>query len=132
MQPFSECVCCMHGELRLVLAYLPAPTPILTPSLARLRASRAGGKRVGARLAGWHQSPGERGDEERQRETSACSIRKTLGGDSTHYFQPATEQLTAGSHRQTAWLSGICADGWETHRQCTTLADVHTCAHTFK
>ena len=122
----------MHGELRLVLAYLPAPTLIFTPSLARLTASRAGGKRVESRLAGWHQSPGERGDEGRQRETSACSIRKTLGEDSTHHFQPAMGQLTGGSHKQTAWLPGIYTVGWETYRQRTALADVHTCAHTFK
>lgn len=102
-------------ELRLVLAYPPAPTCVFTPSLARLRASGAGRKRVGTRLAGWHLSPGEQGKEGRQRETSACSIRKSPGGDSTHRFQLAKEQLTAGSCRQTTWLPGICTDWQKMH-----------------
>lgn len=76
-------MCYLHGELRLVLADLSTPTSVCTPSLARLRASRAEEKRVGARLTGWHQSPGEQGDGGRQRETSAYSIRKAPGGDST-------------------------------------------------
>ncbi len=59
----SLSVCYMHGELWLVLAYLPAPALFFTPSLARLKASRARERRVGGRLTGWHQSPGEWGDE---------------------------------------------------------------------
>lgn len=49
----------MHGKLRLALAYLPTHALFLTPVLARLSASSAGGKRVGAKLTGWYQSPGE-------------------------------------------------------------------------
>ena len=42
----NDCVCVCR-EFKLVLAYLPAPPPlpISTPSLAMLRASRAGSKR---------------------------------------------------------------------------------------
>lgn len=98
---------CLHGEFSLVLAYLSTLKIVFTPSLA-------GGMRGGAWLAGRQQSPGEQGDEGRQRETSAYSIRKAAGGDSTHYFQPATEQLTAGSDRQIAWLPGISTTGWKT------------------
>lgn len=79
------------------------PHPLPHSLFGKAEGLQAGGETVVARLAGWQQSPGERGDEGRQRETSACSIRKAPGGDSTNHFQPATARLTAGSHRQTAW-----------------------------
>lgn len=123
------CVClhfnwvCMLYTSSGSYTYPPAPTCVFTPSLARLRASGAGRKRVGTRLTGWHLSPGEQGKEGKQRETSACSIRKSPGGDSTHRFQLAKEQLTAGSCRQTAWLPGICTDWQKMHHtgRCTYM-----------
>lgn len=53
----------MHGEFRLVSTISASPTLHFTLSLARLRASGSGRKRVGVRLSGSHQSPGELGDE---------------------------------------------------------------------
>lgn len=122
---FIECACCMHRVLRLVLAYLA------THSSSSLPLWQGGGP-PGLERSGWkrgllacirpHMSREMRG---RRREISDCSIRKAPGGDSTNYFQPDTEQLTAGSHRQTAWLPGVCMDGWETQHQRTWQMYTH-------
>lgn len=114
----------MHGEPSLVLAYLPAPTLFFTPSLARLRASRLEER-------GWERgllagiSPQVSGEMrvDRGRHLPAASGKLREGIPPT-ISRLLTEQLTAGSHRQTAWnLHGWVGDAIAPHR-CT-----HMCTH---
>lgn len=88
---FTVRVICI-GSLVWYWHICPPPNPVCTPSLARLRASRAKEKRVGVRLAGWHQSPGEQADEGRER---------------GRHLPTAAEKLQVGIP------PGISADGWE-------------------
>lgn len=115
---FTERVCCTHGELRLVLAYLPGLTLFFTPSLARLRASRAGGKRVGARLAGWRRSPGERGDEV-ETEGDICMQHQESSRRGFHQPFPACYEASNSRELPADWNRNANAP----HR-CT-----HTCTH---
>lgn len=128
-------VVCM-GSLSWYWHICPTPLPSSLPLLARLRASRAGRRRrAGVRLAGWHKSPGERGDEGRQRETSAFSIRKAPGGDSTHLFQPrygAANSRKPPADCLAAWnLRGCAGDATPTqpHWQMYTHVRSHASKH---